>query len=131
MHEGFWTFGTFWSFEDMTTETTSKKKPKDPTVEDLRKQGWKVRVYHARSVTKYTQEGTEHLMMSKRELEEDINQDGGESGYYLESTGGFTRLEFKAPTGEEYTTKFNVPFGHQFNRKRGLTACIGRMLRSK
>ena len=87
-------------------------------VEQLRKAGYKVRVYHGRSY--YDMFGREYIM-SKREFE---NQEDVLAT--ISSYGGFTSVEITTPDGQTLKGKFNVRSGEQFNRKLGLKAAIGR-----
>src|SRR3990167_2066055 len=97
------------------------KDPSKMTVEELRKSGFKVRVYHGRVVFL----GMSVDIMSRREFETKMPSDMWD-GLVL-SSGGFTRVEVTTPEGETKVGKFN--FGNrQFNRKLGLTAAIGRAL---
>lgn len=111
-----------------------KEKFSTPTVEELRKNGYKVRVYHGRI---FINDLYDSVIMSKREMDEKIitEEHVWNVGYQLSDKGGFTRVEISVPTfeGGEWPLlvgKYNVPAGHQFNRKLGLKVAIGRALKN-
>jgi hypothetical protein len=96
------------------------------SVEKLRKSGYKVRVYHIRRINMFidTIYGYEAEIMSRREFESAYQH--LKFGQCVDSYGGFTMVEIDTPEGENLKGKFNVPSGHQFNRKLGLRVAIGR-----
>lgn len=92
-----------------------------PTVETLRKDGYKVRVYHGRYFPTFNFGRGEYV--SKREVVTKYNYDDAS---FVSSFGGFTRVEV-SKDGQTAVGKYN--FGNrQFNRKIGLQAAIGRAL---
>lgn len=98
-----------------------------PSIEELREAGHKVRVYHARwfRANGWVEHGDTHILMSKTEM-----QDREDCDYHtLLCYGGYTRIDVTTMSGKEYSAKFNVPAGHNFNRKRGIRACIGRIMK--
>ena len=89
-------------------------------MEELRRSGFKVRVYHGRVFWSDTRlNGC--VVTSKREMEaESHNFD-----YRLLCHGGYTSVDVTTPDGVELHGKYS--FGNrQFNRKLGLQAAIGR-----
>lgn len=101
--------------------STSTKKRQRQNVETLRKNKYKVRVYHGRI---FRNDATNYEpCMSKRDAEAALNSD-----YRLSSFGGFTKVEITTPSGVELTGKFNFGPHRQFNRKLGLRAAVGRAL---
>src|SRR3990167_2845805 len=102
-----------------------------PTVENLRKQGYKVRVYHGRCFGDYNEFVDRTFAISKKDVLTAPYQN--KFGISIESDklscfGGFTRVELTTPDGN-YTSFGKFNFGNrQFNRKIGLQAAIGRAL---
>lgn len=103
----------------MSTSTKSRHRQ---SVETLRKDGYKVRVYHGRIFTT-NQPNYADVCMSKRDAEGELDP-----AYYLSSFGGFTSVEVTTPDGRDYIGKFNFSPNRQFNRKLGLRAAVGRAL---
>lgn len=96
-----------------------------PTVEALRKSGFKVRVYHGRVFHPYRDEQLS-LVCSKYDY---VNKSGF---IYIQEDinchGGFTRVEVTTLDGKTLVGKYN--FGNRpFNRKIGLQAAIGKALK--
>lgn len=98
-----------------------------PTIEDLRRSGHKVRVYHARVYTLRSEltDDVYHVVQSKREFNAIPDDE-----YHIQSHGGYTRIDITTMSGSEYTAKFNVPSNKQFNRKLGIRVCLGKILKS-
>lgn len=105
------------------------KNSKDMTVEELRKNGYKVRVYHGRLYNVYPGVGGTldmslwDVAMSRRDWEAQYPM--YEFSDWVDSYGGFTRVEITTPEGETKVGKFNFN-NRPFNRKLGLVAAIGR-----
>ena len=91
-------------------------------VEELRKSGYKVKVYHARKFKGWWD------LMSKKEFI--AGWPNHTIGLHIDSYGGFTKVEVTCPEGFTSVGKFNTPTGEQFNRKLGLTAALGRALKA-
>lgn len=107
----------------MATATKKKGRVIPPSVEVLRKLGFKVRVYHARRFysTDWNYSGRFEAMMSKREMTADPEK----QGFMLTCHGGYTRVDITTPDNLELSGKYS--FGNrQFDRKLGLRAAIGR-----
>jgi len=106
--------------------------PISADTENLRKSGYKVRVYHCREYE--CPVSTEHkLLASRKEYQswiEDVKRANLEVflTHKLSSRGGFTIVEIRTPDGTELKGKYNTPKGKQFNRKLGLKVAINRAL---
>lgn len=102
-----------------------------PTVETLRKDGYKVRVYHGRCFGDYNGfVDTDFAVSKKDSVTASYQNTMGQSikSTNLSSFGGFTRIEV-SKDGQTAVGKYN--FGNrQFNRKIGLQAAIGRALQN-
>lgn len=97
-----------------------------PSIEELRESGFKVRVYHCRVFipTLRLNLGND-MLRSKREMSKKHD-----SPYYdISCKGGYTRIDVTTLTGQDYSAKFNTPKGHNFNRKRGIRVCLGKILK--
>jgi hypothetical protein len=105
---------------------TTKTKIEYPNVESLRKNGYKVRVYHGRVFYNgdYKCKYQLQYIASKKEVMgwEDHNK------YVLSCKGGFTIVEIRTPNGTELKGKYNTPTGKQFDRKLGLKVAVNRAL---
>jgi hypothetical protein len=111
----------------MTTKIKREKIRNVPSIEELREAGHKVRVYHCRvfAADGWLEHGGRDILMSKREMSER----GDRKFHELSCKGGYTRIDLTTMTGQEFSAKFNTPKGHNFNRKRGIRACIGRIMK--
>lgn len=97
-----------------------------PTIAELRRAGYKVRVIIKR-VYKYVRGGSLHKIVtsSKRVLETLTEQ---EARHGLQNSGGSIKVEVRAPDGREV---FGESFCHpndNFNRRAGRTEALGRAL---
>lgn len=106
----------------MTIETKREKIRNVPSIEELRKAGYKVSVRHFRrfdynDYTTYITKTTFHNRYDDYEFHE------------ISSHGGWTVLDVRTLTGREVSVKYNVPAGHQFNRKVALRACLGKLIK--
>ncbi len=99
------------------------KKTHLKNVEELRKEGYKVRVYHARKFMGWWD------LMSKKEFKS--LYPNHTLSLHLDSFGGFTKVEVTCPHGPTFVGKYNIKSGEQFNRKLGLTVAIGRALKGE
>jgi len=84
--------------------------------------------YFTRTTTIYGLSVIDTAVMSKKEIGgigDDYDND-----WELLSFGGYTRIDVTTMSGSEYSAKFNVPSNHQFNRKRGIRACIGKIIKA-
>lgn len=89
-------------------------------MEELRRSGFKVRVYHGRVFQAHDYMDAQ-VVTSKREMAAEDNS----FHYTLLCHGGYTSVDVTTPDGVELHGKYS--FGNrQFNRKLGLQAAIGR-----
>lgn len=101
-----------------------------PTVESLRKEGYKVRVYHARCWLDENGMGGMMDLFSKKDR---LTQYSKLENITLSSWGGRTTVELTSPNGQYHSIgRYNHGNGSnkQFNRKIGLQAAIGRALKN-
>lgn len=105
---------------------TKEKIRNVPSIHELRQGKWKVRVYHARCWFDHY-EAVDYFM-SKKEAGELLSNSTSTRVLELCGHGGYTRIDFTSPTGEEYSTKHNTAPTKQFNRKNSIRACLGRFL---
>jgi hypothetical protein len=104
---------------------TREKIRNVPSIEELRRDKWKVRVYHARVWFDHY-EAVDYLMSMKEAKK--LLSDSTSTVLLSLCTGGYTRIDFTSPTGEEYSTKHNTASTKQFNRKNSIRACLGRFV---
>jgi hypothetical protein len=96
-------------------------------VQDLRDNGYKVRVIHKRNVIRPKIKGTKFVnsqqLMTKREIMqlELMNID-----YIVSPFGGETTVEVTTPDGNNYTAITHTK-NEQFNRKLALNVAMGRI----
>lgn len=99
-------------------------------IEELRKNGNKVRVCHLRRVitvelhrNKFRQV---ERMMSRSEIEELIARN---IPHIVSLFGGFTRVEITTPDGETFAGVATESKRYQFNRKIALNTAVGRAMK--
>lgn len=94
-------------------------KKQEHTVKSLRQSGWKVRVTHLRFVTKNSDlEATFEI----RKVNKEIMQ-------WLETKGGKTVVDLRAPDGSEFSAEAECSKKENFNRKMGLQIALNRALK--
>jgi hypothetical protein len=112
-----------------------------PSIEELRKSGFKVSVQHFRRYEDVL--GFDHGIviqysyMTKSEWKKRPHYSHLgpnslrplRSSRTISSHGGWTVLDVRTLTGREVSVKYNVPAGHQFNRKVALRACLGKLIK--
>lgn len=89
---------------------------KNPTVEQLRKNNYRVRVLHER----YSQSSPE-VLVPRKEIAK---------GEAL-GKGGRTTVEITTPEGKELTGVAKCHLNDSFNRRRALAIAVGRALKSE
>ena len=95
-----------------------------PTIHQLRKSGYKVRINHKRYYAKYG-------LFSKKEAEEMVlNQYWGDCKNKINPKGGYTAIEITTPTGENFKSEAACSKKDSFNRKIALRICLGRISKS-
>jgi hypothetical protein len=99
-----------------------------PTIHDLRKQNYKVRVIHRRVYPIFDQNRFKivNRLLTNREVK-DLGLDGVLIGDVL-THGGHTRVEVLTPNGAEVVGEAECSKKDQFNRKRSLNIAIARAL---
>ena len=107
----------------MTTKTKHEKIRNVPSIEELRKAGYKVSVRHFR---RFEDRFSDFYMTKTQFYVDDV---GFYNGYKIQSHGGWTILDVTTLTGREVSVKYNVPHGHQFDRKRAIRACLGKLIK--
>jgi hypothetical protein len=112
-----------------------------PSIEELRKSGFKVSVRHFRRYEDVLgfDHGTviQHSYMTKTEKKKHpyYSHLGHNSlrpirsSRTISSHGGWTILDVTTLTGRDVSVKYNVPQGHQFDRKRAIRACLGKLIK--
>jgi hypothetical protein len=112
----------------MTIETKREKIRNVPSIEELRKAGYKVSVRHFR---RYTDEFCTTYMTKTlfRNAYDYTSEIPYSNLFKISSHGGWTVLDVRTLTGREISVKYNVPAGHQFNRKVALRACLGKLIK--
>jgi hypothetical protein len=106
---------------------TTKTKIDYPNVESLRKNGYKVRVYHGRIFYNGHHKGCKYQLQYIASKKEVMQWEDGRD-YILSCKGGFTIVEIRTLNGAELKGKYNTPTGKQFDRKLGLKVAINRAL---
>lgn len=94
------------------------------SVHDLRVRGFKVRVTHTRAVKLPSWGQPDYY--SRYEW---VHRTGDNCfSKHCLPHGGFTVVEVTSPDGTTtWKAKYNTPKGANFNRRRGITACLGRI----
>ena len=105
----------------MATKIKREKIRNVPSIEELRKSGFKVSVRHFRRF----EDSLSDFYMTKTQF----NNAGFYDGYEILSHGGWTILDVTTITGRNVRVKYNVPQGHQFDRKRAIRACLGKLIK--
>lgn len=107
----------------MTTKIKREKIRNVPSIEELRKSGFMVSVRHFRLFKDdYSQE---FFYMTKTNCFKAYDQ----RDVTICSHGGWTILDVTTITGRNVSVKYNVPQGHQFDRKRAIRACLGKLIK--
>jgi hypothetical protein len=110
----------------MTIENKREKIRNVPSIEELRKAGYKVSVRHFRRFDNNYDYDYPPDYMTKTTFH---NRYDDYEFHEISSHGGWTVLDVRTLTGREISVKYNVPAGHQFNRKVALRACIGKLVK--
>jgi hypothetical protein len=102
------------------------------TVEDLRKDGYKVRVIHSRYYHRKVYYDDVPELLNKRELES-FNENISEPFDYLVcedilARGGRAVVDITCPDGTELQGVSECSVDENYNRKKGITIAIGRAL---
>ena len=105
-------------------------------IQELKEDGFQVRVYHGRVFTDtnghiYTDENGTPDVMNKKEFNDlklVFDRACEEHGMIISSFGGFTKVTI-SKNNKEFTGKYNVPKGKQFNRKLGFQIAFGKALK--
>lgn len=100
-----------------------------PSIEELRKSGFKVSLQHFRCFEALDAgEGVHfHIIYITKTLY--YNERRYYDSYIIHSHGGWTILDVTTMTGRNVSVRYNVPSGHQFNRKRAIRACLGKLIK--
>ncbi len=106
--------------------TENNKQEKKGLVDQLKAEGNRVDVYHARRFCN----NTLSTMMSRKEFTEKCNESPEFSSLELDNRSGYTHIRITTPDGKVGEGKYNVKRGCQFNRKIGIQAAAGRALKS-
>ena len=107
----------------MNTKIKREKIRNVPSIEELRKSGFQVSVRHFRCFKDdYSQE---FFYMTKTKCFQAYDQ----RDVTISSHGGWTILDVTTITGRDVSVKYNVPQGHQFDRKRAIRACLGKLIK--
>jgi hypothetical protein len=106
----------------MTIQTKREKIRNVPSIEELRKSGFKVSVRHFRRF----EDSLSDFYMTKTQINNDAHL---RSFYEIQSHGGWTILDATTMTGRDVSVRYNVPSGHQFDRKRAIRACLGKLIK--
>ena len=91
-----------------------------PTIHQLRKSGYKVRINHLRYVSDY--------LISKREI--DKYNDERQLNLSMKNAdpkGGYTTIEITTPMGENFKSEAACSKKDSFNRRIALQICLGRL----
>jgi len=110
----------------MTIQTKREKIRNVPSIEELRKSGFKVSVRHFRCIVEPYNSLGDTRYMTKTQFNNDARF---HSFYEIQSHGGWTILDVTTLTGREVSVKYSVPAGHQFNRKVAIRACLGKLIK--
>jgi hypothetical protein len=97
-----------------------------PSIEELRKSGFKVSIRHFRRFVDLRYRDETFVYMTKTAWED---MERCLYGWAIDSHGGWTVLDVRTVTGREVSVKYNVPQGHQFDRKRAIRACLGKLIK--
>lgn len=100
------------------------------TINELKKQGFYIDVYHGRTHIKnniYGYEKPEDItkIISRHEVRKNENLS---KNYTVSHFGGFTIIDITTPNGEKLIGKYNFN-NRYFNRKIGIKAALGRALK--
>ena len=105
----------------MIIQTKREKIRNVPSIEELRKSGFKVSVRHFRRFDSWGHT----VYMTKAQFDNDRRY----GDYFISSHGGWTILDVTTITGLDVSVRYNVPSGHQFDRKRAIRACLGKLIK--
>jgi hypothetical protein len=97
-----------------------------PSVEQLRKSGYKVRVVHRR---RYLDFNGDDVYFSNFESQQPDFQEVWMQGPLM--TGGYTKVEVTTPEGDDLSGIAECSLRDQFNRKMGLNIALGRALNGR
>jgi hypothetical protein len=99
-----------------------------PTVYELRKKGWKVRIGHHRIYYRFDPRTGKKSQESFLKAE----QEQYHPDWYLQATGGITSVQVKIPSykEEEFIGYAVCSFEEQYNRKTGIKKALARALAS-
>lgn len=109
------------------------------TVENLRKNGYKVRVCHTRDFWPLVDLAGESIM-TRREYEQCLSngsifgsphceQETYDYGDVVQPTGGFTLVEVTKPDGETIRGKCNFSVHKQYNKREGVKIALFKAFR--
>ena len=105
----------------MTTKIKREKIRNVPSIKELRDAKFQVSVRHFRRFDSW---GCT-VYMTKAQFDNDRRY----GDYSISSHGGWTILDVTTITGRDVSVKYNVPQGHQFDRKRAIRACLGKLIK--
>ena len=110
----------------MTTKIKREKIRNVPSIEELRKGGFKVSVRHFRRFEDLDYMDTVYMTKT---LYNNAKITRAYDSYKIQSHGGWTILDVTTITGRDVSVRYNVPSGHQFDRKRAIRACLGKLIK--
>lgn len=101
-----------------------------PTVDELRKSGFRVRCHHRRAYQSHmTQDG--YKLMTRREFE-DVESGYPDRNTYQEEVLPFcgeTVVELTAPSGKTYIQSARCNEMDNYNKRLGVRICLGRIFK--
>lgn len=113
-----------WQMNDLSVKRERIRNV--PSIEELRKSGFRVSVRHFRCFEDYYY--MDIVYMTKT-LYNNAKITRAYDSYKIQSHGGWTILDVTTMTGRDVSVRYNVPSGHQFDRKRAIRACLGKLIK--
>ena len=112
-----------WQMSDMVVKSKREKIRNIPSIEELRKAGYKVSVSHYR---KFKDVWLGHYVYMTKTI---LHNSDYSHNYRIDSHGGWSVLDVTTLTGRNITVKYNVPQGQQFNRRLANRVLLGKLVK--
>ena len=108
--------------------TTKREKIRNvPSIEELRRAGYKVSVSHYRTFFEgpFNECWSPRIYMTKTQYNDSIYTEE----FKIDSHGGWSVMEVTTLTKRNIVVKYNVPQGQQFNRRLANRVLLGKLVK--